>query len=610
MILHTLSDKYLADFLRVYKILPQPLQRSTRRVFFCVAVQAVLEVGAILAISMLAMSIAAPERLLSMNITARAFAAFPRLQVLCGDPRVFSMLVAGAAVLFIAAKNAMGAFVSLATSRLGERISLFAGETVFRHFLYSPYMRHLAGDSQSMFQALSWRGQLGRLIIQLMSFYAYVTIVLAMVITLVCFTPGVILLVIAALGAIAIALYKALKKSIDKAGTESAEWGREENTATMNAMNGIRETLIYRQQGVFFDRFREACINGVWDRSFLTLAPSIPTWILETAGFLIILATMGLMYSLLDASIAHVTAVLTMIMLISWRVLPLLNRSLGTLVAVRSARHSALECLKRVEEAIADPAPPLPEPDPDFAFHERICFCQVYFRYPGTEKDCLTDLSFSIPRGTRMGIIGQSGAGKSTVAAMLSGLAEPTLGEMRVDGLALSPAQLVAYRAQVGYVPQNPYILAGTLAENVAFSEWGQPWDEERVMTACTLAELDVAARRGIDIPLGKDGAGLSGGQAQRLSIARALYAEPSILILDEATSALDSGVEKAIMDTIFALPRGITTVTIAHRLTTVERCDSLIWIEDGAVRMTGTPDRVLPEYQEFLEQKAVARLC
>jgi ABC-type multidrug transport system fused ATPase/permease subunit len=156
---------------------------------------------------------------------------------------------------------------------------------------------------------------------------------------------------------------------------------------------------------------------------------------------------------------------------------------------------------------------------------------------------------------------------------------------------------------QVGYVSQTPYIMPGTLAENVAFSQWGKPYNEERVRWACRLAALDIAETRGIEMPIGEKGAGLSGGQAQRLSIARALYVNPSLLILDEATSSLDTAVETAIMNTIYSLPKSITIVIIAHRLSTVRRCDILLWIDKGKLVEFGSTDVVLPKYTEFLAQ-------
>jgi ABC-type multidrug transport system fused ATPase/permease subunit len=117
------------------------------------------------------------------------------------------------------------------------------------------------------------------------------------------------------------------------------------------------------------------------------------------------------------------------------------------------------------------------------------------------------------------------------------------------------------------------------------------------------MAELDVAETRGLNLPIGENGAGLSGGQAQRLAMARALYVNPAVLILDEATSALDSGVENAIMDTIFALPQSITTIIIAHRLSTVERCDALLWLEEGRLVASGPPGELLPRYREHLDK-------
>jgi ABC-type multidrug transport system fused ATPase/permease subunit len=600
--LRHIFESFLADFLRIYRILPKDLRRRARRVFAGIIVLALLEVAAIVSISLLAVSIAAPENLREYGPVPRLLAMSPWLGALCDDPRLLSLAISSAVVLLTLAKNAMSACMGVAAARFGERVSLAAGETIFRHYLHSPFVAHLAGDAQAMFQALAWRGQLSRMIIDLMSVYTYAAITLALLISLLSATPGSMLLVVLAVAAAAALIYKKLKGGMDKAGSGAAECGRRENAVAMNAMHGIREILIYRQQAVFAEKFRRACLGGLDDRTFLAVAPPIPAWVLESAGFLVIPLTLLTMYVLQDASMARITGVLTMIMLICWRVLPLLNRSLACMITVRGIRHSALDCLARVETALADPAPEPEAPDPDFVLSRSIALEGASFRYPRAQGDCLHALSFSIARGSCVGIVGRSGAGKSSLAAIVSGLAAPTAGSLLIDGRTLSPAGLAAYRLGVGYVPQSPYILAETLAENVAFSRWGRPWDEERVREVCRMAELDIAEERGTALAVGAGGVGLSGGQAQRLAIARALYAAPALLILDEATSALDSGVEAAIMKTIFALPQGMTTVIIAHRLATVERCDRLLWIERGSLVACGPPGDVLPEYERFLQ--------
>jgi ABC-type multidrug transport system fused ATPase/permease subunit len=598
----SLFEKCFADFLRVYRVLPSWLKRSTLKVFFCLALLATTEVLSLLSISFLAVSIAAPERLLGLGAVARLFNLFPQLKEFFADPRLLALAASLSVAGLIAAKNALSALVNVKAAQLDTRVALFAGETVFRQYLHSPYTAHLAGDSRIMFQALGWRGQLGTMFRTLILVYVYAAISLVLFAALFVATPGTLLLIMTVVMATGAGVYKAVKGKTDVAGRRAAEYGRRENQVSLNAMSGLRETLIYRQQRTFFSSFRQVCLDCLADRTFLDVAPSITMWTLESVGFLLIPSTLGVMYLLQDASMARITGTLTMIMLVSWRVLPMLNRAMLSLVVVRGLRHAALDCLGQVQAALDDPAPEPPEPDPHFALRRGISFKGVSFRYPKASGDSLSELDFFIPCGGRVGIIGPSGAGKSTVALILSGLARPTGGAVLADGRELGPAALEAYRLRVGYVPQSPYIMAGSLAENVAFSQWGKPWDEERVRRACRMAELDVAFERGLDMPIGGNGAGLSGGQAQRLSIARALYAGPSVLILDEATSALDTGVEAAIMKTIFALPQSITTIIIAHRLSTVERCDTLIRIEKGRLVETGPPALLLPRYQAWLE--------
>ncbi|MDR1398155.1 MAG: ABC transporter ATP-binding protein/permease [Desulfarculales bacterium] len=600
-----LRRKFIDELLRVYALLPLGLRRRTWRVFFYIIILACLEVLSILSISFLALSVAAPEKLAEFSFMPLLFRLFPGMADLSADPRQFALVASSAVVALIIVKNGMSVFVGLAASRLGEGISLFAGETLFRSYLYSPYIKHLGGGGNAMFKALSWRGQLGAMVINIMMVYTYAAISLALFLTMFTATPEVLLLIIGGVALLAASLYKSMKSAIDKAGADSAEFSGKEAGATLNAMNGIREVLIYRQQPVFFKTFHDACQGGVASRAFLTIAPPIPVWVLEAVGFLVIPVTLGAMLWLYDASMARMTGILTMIMLVSWRVLPLFSRSLSCLVTMRGIRYPALACLEKIEEVLRNPGETQVEPAPGFALRRNIVFDHVCFRYPSGAGDCLHDLCFSLERGSRIGVIGRSGAGKSSIAAILSGLVRPTSGELLVDGRPLSPAELAAYSLRVGYVPQTPYIMPGTLAENVAFSQWGKPWDEERVLKACRFAALDIVDTHpmGVRLPIGERGTGLSGGQAQRLSIARALYANPSLLILDEATSALDSAIESAIMNTVYALPENITTVIIAHRLSTVEHCGQLLWIEGGKIVDSGPPEAVLPRYREYLNE-------
>lgn len=268
----------------------------------------------------------------------------------------------------------------------------------------------------------------------------------------------------------------------------------------------------------------------------------------------------------------------------------------------------AMECLGCLEAIQAHPPIIPPDPDPTFSFTHDITLDKVDFRYPGAQKDSLVQLSFSIRKGEQLGIIGPSGAGKSTLVGILCGLLPIHGGALRVDGKELSPNERAAYIRSIGYVPQAPYILQGTVAKNVAFSQWGKPYDAEKVFRACRMAALDFVEKdpRSIEYPIGERGSGLSGGQVQRVSIARALYTAPDILILDESTSALDLGTESAIMDTIASLKGHLTIIIVAHRLSTVEHCDRLIWMENGRIHHIGTPQEILPEYMKSFAMEQI----
>jgi ATP-binding cassette subfamily C protein len=234
--------------------------------------------------------------------------------------------------------------------------------------------------------------------------------------------------------------------------------------------------------------------------------------------------------------------------------------------------------------------------EPVVSFADSLVCEDVSFAYDPDATPALRHVYLRLKAGESLGIVGATGSGKSTLVALLLGLLQPTGGRILIDGVPLSGLER-AWQRLIGYVPQDPYLLDDTLRRNVAFGIADAAIDDQRVARACTLAQLDDFIRQlpqGMDTPLGEDGARLSGGQRQRVAIARALYNDPAVLVFDEATAALDNQTEREVTRAIATLHGSRTLIVIAHRLSTVQGCDRLIFLQDGRVAASGTYDELL----------------
>ncbi|MGP5126057.1 ABC transporter ATP-binding protein [Brachybacterium tyrofermentans] len=246
----------------------------------------------------------------------------------------------------------------------------------------------------------------------------------------------------------------------------------------------------------------------------------------------------------------------------------------------------------------------------DSGLHD-IVFDDVTFTYPSREEPAIRGVSLRIPAGSAVAFVGTSGAGKSTLVDLLLGLLTPSSGTILVDGTDITTV-LRQWRSTVGYVPQEVALFDVTVGENVALTWDPSDVDEERVSTALSRAQmLGVIEDRpgGTQGRLGERGMTLSGGQRQRMGIARGLYAEPSVLVLDEATSALDTKTEAAVTAAIRNLGGDVTTITVAHRLATIQHCDIVFYMSEGEIAASGTFDEVVAAVPAFAEQAALAGL-
>lgn len=599
-----LTSFFFADFWRILVSIAPANRIKTYFLFVLMIFQSILEMCFILTLTFLGAALTSPEGLNGNYLFRALYCLSPQLRDWGQNP-LYLLLMTGCIVVFVSVlKNWICYVTARATIQLSERVALDVGREIMHCFLFSSYTWHLSSESSATFQCMQWRGQLATILISQLSMLSYILTMVILFFSLVGQEPILTSIIVSFLVFSGIFVYKGMRFSVDSAAQIVAASAREEARAVLCATRGIRDVLIYRQQEIFEQSVIRAAECGISARAFTTIAPNIPTWVLEVISFSVVVIALFYLVFFEHADIPRITMALGLLMLTAWRIMPYANRVVSLQVAIRGVRPMALAVLDMMETLRKEPRAMLPQPSEGFTFHRNISLRDVSFKYPSASECSLRGVSFDIPVGKKVGIIGPSGGGKSTLVGVLSGLLAPQQGKILVDGQVLTPSRSAAFSRIIGYVPQSPFLFEGTLAENIAFSEWGKPWNKERVLDACKRAAIDFVDSHpmGLELPIGENGAGLSGGQAQRVSIARAMYANPRLLIFDEATSALDQANEKSIQETIDHLAVEVTCVLVAHRLTTVENCDVLIWLDKGQIVMQGPPTQVLVEYNKSLK--------
>jgi ATP-binding cassette subfamily B protein len=292
------------------------------------------------------------------------------------------------------------------------------------------------------------------------------------------------------------------------------------------------------------------------------------------------------------------------------RLLPALQQVYGAWATIAGS-HASFE---DTVELLDQPLPPdamVPRPAP-LPFREEIRFDNVRFRYAGDGPWVIDHLNLVIPKGARVGLVGGTGSGKSTTLDLLMGLLPPTEGSIAIDGLALGGSAVRAWQACIAHVPQSIFLADTTLLQNIAFGTPPDAIDSERVRLAAQRAQIFEfidSTPQGFETLVGERGVRLSGGQRQRIGIARALYKEASVLVLDEATSALDNSTERSVMDAIDGLSRDLTVIMIAHRLSTVRRCDTIVELEHGRVVAQAPYDQLLRDSPSFQRMASAGKI-
>ena len=361
------------------------------------------------------------------------------------------------------------------------------------------------------------------------------------------------------------------------------------------SLRSMRDIQLYSSHQFFVDRFmRDGTIAKRNDR-LANLLPNVPKFLIEPAG-ITILFMVGLAPALvsgdsdqLRAAMPELATVLVVLLRISGPLQSMfrsLNKLRGGLPEVKDALD--LLCMRPTRLSLADPSVPSPE---GVMPRRLIELRDVTFSYGLSGEPVLRNVDLSIPVGSRIALVGKTGSGKTTLAHLLLGLYKPESGELLLDGLPVSDEEMPAWQSNCAFVPQQIRLLDASVRENVAFCESPDEIDDDEVWAALKAAQFaDFVADMpyGLFTMCGENGMKLSGGQRQRLSLARAFYRNAKLLVLDEATSALDNKTEYDVMQALELVGRRCTMVVIAHRLSTVKKCDRIYEIADGGIRAYG----------------------
>jgi ATP-binding cassette subfamily B protein len=354
--------------------------------------------------------------------------------------------------------------------------------------------------------------------------------------------------------------------------------------AVQEGLGGIREVLLDGNQIPYWSLYQKSNVPLRNMQASTAFIGSCPRYVIESISMLILALIAYYFASKSEQGILEIMPFLGVLAIGAQRLLPMLQQIYSSITSVNGARYNLLSILNLLEQPVPDRLAINNLKQLNIYFQEEISMVNVSYRYANKSPWVLKNLNLSIYKGDRVGLIGPSGGGKSTLIDIVMGLLEPNVGEIIVDGKVLTSENIIAWQKLIAHVPQVIFLSDSTVAENIAF---GVPMNEINysLVYECAhraqLAESIQSWEKGYDTIVGERGVKLSGGQRQRIGIARAFYKQASVIIFDEATSALDGDTEKAIMKTIDNIGSNITIIIIAHRITTLKNCNRIIEISN-----------------------------
>ncbi len=507
----------------------------------------------------------------------------------CRDFESFSITVMVLLVAVFAVKNLFLFVQQKLTFAFVYTNQFRTSERMLRNYLHRGYEFYLNADTAVVQRSItSDVNNMYALILALLQLLSD-GVVSLFVVGYCLMTNGIMTMLLAfSLILLMVGIKKVLKPIMHKAGEDNQNYYSSLFKWISQTVQGIKEVKVICKEQYFVDEYRKCGRGYVNAVQRYSLYNNVPKLLIETVCIAVMMGYM-IVLTLTGTSTENMLEVLSTLAAAAFVLLPAVNRINNQINSIAYFEPFFMGVSDNLQDEIDDD-----RVDMSFAAHDqeklplkqRIELRGVTYAYPNTEKLIFDHADLTIEIGSAVGIVGTSGAGKSTIVDVLLGLLEVKSGGIYADGVDVK-SRYRGFLKNIGYIPQMIFMLDDTIRRNVAFGVHDDSIDEKKVWEVLQEAQLDEFVRslpEGLDTGIGERGIRLSGGQRQRIGIARALYYDPEVLILDEATSALDNDTEAAIMAAINRLHGRKTLVIIAHRLQTIEKCDVVYRVEDGKV--------------------------
>ena len=614
----------MIDIIRKLQDLLTPREKRNAKFLFClILASGFMETAGVVSILPFLAVLSSPE-----VIQENAYLAYVYNALGFSSSQSFFLFTGAIVFVAIVLSLTLKALTQYTLTRYVQMRNYTISTRLLGNYLGRPYSwflnRHSADLGKTVLSEVS--EVVGGVLMPTAQLLANVVIAAGLIITLLLVNPLVAISAAFLLGGTYFIVYYVLRNYLRHIGTERVQANQQRFQIAQEALGGIKEVKAAGLEVGYKNSFAKPAYRFAKYQAATSIIQQLPSFFMQALTFGGLLVVIMVMMATHGGNLAEVLPILGLFAFAGQRLLPAIQGIYAHAASLRFGKP-ALDTLHadlslKINEPLksAKDVKPLP-------FNQNIELKKIDFTYPGAKQTAIHELNLKFPANTTVGIVGSTGAGKTTLVDIIMALLPPEHGQLFVDGQPIFERQkssspthnnlknntynyLKQWQSTLGYVPQQIFLADDSVRANIAFGVPVKEVDQAAVERAGKIAELHEFVVQelphGYKTTVGERGVRLSGGQRQRIGIARAMYHDPNVLILDEATSSLDNITERAIMDAVHNLTRKKTIILIAHRLSTVKKCDQIYLLGNGHLLSQGTYSELLAKSQEFRNMAAV----